>query len=259
MLERFFLNAAGIPAEITARYPLTRRLCREYELPASDTPVPISVCVTPEEMTHMAASGDLNAPSPGYLEFLCVQDQLASQLPAFDRFLMHGAAIAYNSAAYLFTAPSGTGKSTHIRLWRQYLGAGVSIINGDKPFLSLEPDGAIRVWGSPWDGKEGWHRPVSAPLRGVCLLERGADRICRLSPAAALEPLFCQIYHRDDPALEYRTLGFLDALLRTVPVYRLSCGMTEDAVRRSFEAMTGLSYETKRRPDAAHEEGSVFA
>ena len=104
-----------------------------------------------------------------------------------------------------------------------------------------------------------WQQPTSAPLRGVCLLERGADRICSLSPAAALETLFCQIYHRDDPALEYRTLGFLDTLLRTVPVCRLSCGMTENAVRCSFEAMTGLSYETERRPDAANEEGSVFA
>lgn len=78
-------------------------------------------------------------------------------------------------------------------------------------------------------------------------------------PAEALEPLFCQTYHRDDPALEYRTLGFLDALLRAVPVCRLSCGMTEDAVRCSFEAMTGLTYESERRPDEGCEEGSVFA
>ena len=141
ILEHFFLSAAGIPAEVTARYPLTRRLCRDYELPAPDAPVFITVSVSPEEMTRMAASGDLHQPSPAYLEFLCVQDQLASQLPAFGRFLMHGAAIAYNGAAYLFTAPSGTGKSTHIRLWRQYLGSGVSVINGDKPFLSLAEDG----------------------------------------------------------------------------------------------------------------------
>lgn len=167
--------------------------------------------------------------------------------------------MAYGGAAYLFTAPSGTGKSTHIRLWRQYLGSGVSVINGDKPFFSLEEDGGIRVWGSPWAGKEGWQRPTSAPLRGICVLERGADRIRRLSPAEALEPLFCQTYHRDDPDLEYRTLGFLDALLRAVPVCRLSCGMTEDAVRCSFEAMTGLTYESERRPDEGCEEGSVFA
>lgn len=258
-MERFFLSAAGIPAEIAANYPLTRRLCRDYELPPPDAPVSIRVSVTPEEMARMAASGELTQPSPGYLEFLCVQEQLAAQLPAFDRFLLHGAAVAYGGAAYLFTAPSGTGKSTHIRLWRQYLGSGASVINGDKPFFSLEEDGGIRVWGSPWAGKEGWQRPTSALLRGICVLERGADRIRRLSPAEALESLFCQTYHRDDPALEYRTLGFLDALLRAVPVCRLSCGMTEDAVRCSFEALTGLTYESERRPDEGCEEGSVFA
>lgn len=117
-MERFFLSAAGIPAEIAANYPLTRRLCRDYELPPPDAPVSIRVSVTPEEMARMAASGELTQPSPGYLEFLCVQEQLAAQLPAFDRFLLHGAAVAYGGAAYLFTAPSGTGKSTHIRLWR---------------------------------------------------------------------------------------------------------------------------------------------
>ena len=99
---------------------------------------------------------------------------------------MHGAAIAFDGAAYLFTAPSGTGKTTHVRLWRQYLGSRVTVVNGDKPFLSLEPDGTVRVWGSPWAGKERWQSPISVPLCGVCLLERGTDRICRLPPEQAL-------------------------------------------------------------------------
>lgn len=171
---------------------------------------------------------------------------------------MHGAAIAFDGAAYLFTAPSGTGKTTHVRLWRQYLGSRVTVVNGDKPFLSLEPDGTVRVWGSPWAGKERWQSPISVPLCGVCLLERGTDRICRLPPEQALAPLFRQTYHRDDPALEYLTLGFLDALLRRVPVYRLTCGMTDDAVRCSFEALTGLPYENYRRPDGCGEEGSAL-
>ena len=158
----------------------------------------------------------------------------------------------------LIAGASGTGKTTHVRLWRQYLGSRVTVVNGDKPFLSLEPDGTVRVWGSPWAGKERWQSPISVPLCGVCLLERGTDRICRLPPAQALTPLFRQTYHRDDPALEYLTLGFLDALLRRVPVYRLTCGMTDDAVRCSFEALTGLPYENYRRPDGCGEEGSAL-
>ncbi len=102
------------------------------------------------------------------------------------------------------------------------------MVNGDKPFLSLEPDGTVRVWGSPWAGKERWQSPISVPLCGVCLLERGTDRICRLPPEQALTPLFRQTYHRDDP------------------------------VRCSFEALTGLPYENYRRPDGCGEERSAL-
>lgn len=253
-MEHFWIDAAGLPAEITAQHPLTRRLCRDYEIAPPQSPAVLTACAEPETAMRLADG----AASPAYLEFLCIHDSLAAQLPAHHRFLMHGAAIAFDGAAYLFTAPSGTGKTTHVRLWRQYLGSRVTVVNGDKPFLSLEPDGTVRVWGSPWAGKERWQSPISVPLCGVCLLERGTDRICLLPPEQALTPLFRQTYHRDDPALEYLTLGFLDALLRRVPVYRLTCGMTDNAVRCSFEALTGLPYENYRRPDGCGEEGSAL-
>lgn len=91
-------------------------------------------------------------------------------------------------------------------------------------------------------------------------LPAGARHGPHLPPAAGAGAgaLFRQTYHRDDPALEYLTLGFLDALLRRVPVYRLTCGMTDDAVRCSFEALTGLPYENYRRPDGCGEEGSAL-
>ena len=195
-MEHFWIDAAGLPAEITAQHPLTRRLCHDYEIAPPQSPAVLTACAEPETAMRLADG----AASPAYLEFLCIHDSLAAQLPAHHRFLMHGAAIAFDGAAYLFTAPSGTGKTTHVRLWRQYLGSRVTVVNGDKPFLSLEPD----------------------------------------------------------PALEYLTLGFLDALLRRVPVYRLTCGMTDNAVRCSFEALTGLPYENYRRPDGCGEKGSAL-
>lgn len=198
------------------------------------------------------------AASPAYLEFLCIHDSLAAQLPAHHRFLMHGAAIAFDGAAYLFTCTQ--------RHRQDHPCPAVAAVPGQprhrgqrrQAVSSLEPDGTVRVWGSPWAGKERWQSPISVPLCGVCLLERGTDRICRLPPEQALTPLFRQTYHRDDPALEYLTLGFLDALLRRVPVYRLTCGMTDNAVRCSFEVLTGLPYENYRRPDGCGEEGSAL-
>ena len=173
-MEHFWINAAGLPAEITAQHPLTRRLCQDYEISPPQSPAVLTACAEPETAMRLADG----AASPAYLEFLCIHDSLAAQLPAHHRFLMHGAAVAFDGAAYLFTAPSGTGKTTHVRLWRQYLGSRVTVVNGDKPFLSLEPDGTVRVWGSPWAGKERWQSPI---LR---CLPAGARHGPHLPPAA---------------------------------------------------------------------------
>ena len=90
--------------------------------------------------------------------------------------------LLFEGLGYLFTAPSGTGKSTHIRLWRQFLGEAGHIVNGDKPFLSVE-EGKVFVWGSPWAGKENWQKNRKAPLHGICLLKQGQkNKICRLQP-----------------------------------------------------------------------------
>lgn len=65
---------------------------------------------------------------------------------------MHGAVVAWKDQGYLFTAPSGTGKSTHLALWKKYLGDQAEVINGDKPFLKVMED-EVWVYGTPWAGK----------------------------------------------------------------------------------------------------------
>jgi hypothetical protein len=155
---------------------------------------------------------------------------------------MHGASISYDDKAYLFTAPSGTGKSTHIRLWKKYLGEKVKIVNGDKPFLSIENNTPI-IYGTPWAGKERWHRNCSEHLAGICFIQRGfTNTICMLKPEESLSLLFKQVYMPDDAVAVGHTLELLDALIRNVPLYLLECDMSEDAVRCSFETLTGLPY-----------------
>lgn len=80
-------------------------------------------------------------------------------------FIHTWAAITYKNYAYIFCAPSGTGKTTHISLWKKFLGKDVGIINGDKPFLSFENENGqnrITVCGSPWAGKKLWQKNRSA-------------------------------------------------------------------------------------------------
>lgn len=171
------------------------------------------------------------------------------EFPKFGRFIAHMAVVAYNGSAYAFAAPSGTGKTTHIRLWKDAFGPDATVINGDKPLLKLGDPSAneplVTAYGTPWGGKEGWQTNASAPLAGLCFLARGnVDECHRISPAAAFKPAMRQIYIPTDPQSALLTLDFLDVLLRSVPLYQLSCTMEKSAVKASFEAMTGLDFNT---------------
>lgn len=106
-----------------------------------------------------------------YIETLVLLRNISEQLPRFDCFLMHGAVVSEDEDGYMFTATSGTGKSTHISLWKKYFD-NVEIVNGDKPFLRVGEEG-VTAYGTPWAGKEGWQKNVSVPLSAVCLLKRG--------------------------------------------------------------------------------------
>lgn len=178
-----------------------------------------------------------------YLETLTILRKIAEVFPEHNRLLLHGASISYKGKAYLFCAPSGTGKSTHIRLWRKYMGAGVGIVNGDKPFISLENDKPV-IYGTPWAGKENWQRNCSVQLDGICFIQRGTiNRIRKVESAEIIPLLFKQVYLPKNPVAAGQTLELADILTKKVPLYILECNISEDAVRCSFETMTGLPYK----------------
>lgn len=178
---------------------------------------------------------------PEYLETLALLRKVAEELPEKNRFLMHGAVIEYDNKAYMFTAPSGTGKTTHIRLWRKFLGEKVSIINGDKPFIKAEDE--IRAYGTPWAGKEGWQNNKSDKLGGICIVQRGKkNEIRRISSKEAIVYLMGQIHFPDSPKNAGKTLEMLDLLLKKVPVYILKCDISKQAFITSYQTMTGEVY-----------------
>ena len=176
------------------------------------------------------------------------------ELPKHGSFIAHAAVVEHGGLAYAFMAPSGTGKSTHIKLWMDTISPDATVINGDKPILRLDknPEGKPQVvaCGSPWAGKEGWQTNTSAPLAGLCFLTRGSTDEChRISPTEAFDSAVRQIYMPSDPVSAIKTLDFIDVLLQTVPLYQLSCTMNKTAVKASFEAMTGLDFESCAKGD----------
>lgn len=235
----FIVKLANKNIEINSVYPELKFFLKDYLV--SDVTPDFTISLTKEDIEMEQETSSENGFSLTYLETLATLRKLAEILPSHNRILMHGASIEYNGHAFLFTAPSGTGKSTHIRLWKKYLGNDVKIVNGDKPFISLEDEPLI--YGAPWAGKENWHRNCSMPLKAICFVKRGTENsIKKVDAAECLPLLFKQVYLPCDAIAAGLTLELVDLLVKKVPLYILTCDMSEEAVRCSFETLTGLSY-----------------
>ena len=177
--------------------------------------------------------------SDAYLETLAVYRGIADKMPEYDSILMHGSALALDGTGFLFTAPSGVGKSTHARLWRELYGDRVQMINDDKPLLRILDD-QVTVFGTPWNGKHRLGGNLSAPLQAVCFLARGRENAIRpVSSHEAYPLLLRQIYRPADADALMKTLKVADRLLSSVRFYRLECNMEPAAAKLSSETMKG--------------------
>ena len=171
------------------------------------------------------------------IETIALHDRITRKLLEKDILLMHGSAIAVDGECYLFTAPSGTGKSTHTRLWREYFGDRAVMVNDDKPYLYRKND-RVMVCGTPWNGKHHLGDNIEAPLKASCVLHQAADNeIVKMTASEAMPKVFSQIYRPDKAGDLSRTLVFISDMLETVPVYALGCNMDPDAARVSYEGM----------------------
>ena len=178
--------------------------------------------------------------SDAYLETLAVYRKIADCLLSCDTLLFHGSVIAVDGEGYLFTAKSGTGKSTHTRLWREYFGERAVMVNDDKPLLRIT-DSGVTVYGTPWDGKHRLSTNIAVPLKGICILTRNAKNHIEPVEPHAVYPLIVQQTNRSLSADGMKhTLSLIDRMLHVVPVYRLCCNMDIEVARVAYEGMNRL-------------------
>ncbi|MBR5444631.1 MAG: hypothetical protein IKV57_00815 [Clostridia bacterium] len=154
-----------------------------------------------------------------------------------DTLLFHGSCVAVDGIGYLFTASSGTGKSTHTRLWREYFGERAVMINDDKPLIRLTETGSV-VYGTPWNGKHRLGRNLSVPLASICLLARDTENhIAPVDRHTAFPMLLQQAYRPQDPADMLKMLTLVTRLADNVRLYQMGCSITIDAARIAYEGM----------------------
>lgn len=226
---------AGLSMRVNTVGTGVHRLCRPY---ATNAPARIAVRVTQDDIEHERSREDRPGYSDAYLEALAVCRKVAEKTPEHGTFLFHGSAIAVDGQAYVFTARSGTGKSTHARLWRDMLGERAVMVNDDKPLVRVHADGTATAYGTPWDGKHRLSHNIAAPVRAICILERAEEnRIRRISKREALPTLLQQAYRPASRAALAHTLALIDRL--NVNLYRLGCNMEMGAAEVAYAAMSG--------------------
>lgn len=150
---------------------------------------------------------------------------------------LHASAVQLDGKAYLFSANSGTGKSTHTEKWCRLFGA--RYLNDDKPALRLV-DGVWMAYGTPWSGKHDLSSPEGVPIGGIAFLKRGEINVISPMPIQkAATKLIKQSQWRLKKEQMQTQLTLADHLLRNVPIWELTCRNDDEAAIVAYNAMTG--------------------
>ena len=241
----FRINLADTVIQVHAVHESTACFCRDY---VTDSIPNITVTVLPEDIARERDRSRCEREYEGlaprdfsseYLETLALYRKIAEGLIAQDVVLFHGSALMMDGKAYIFTAKSGTGKSTHSSIWRRVFGDRVTMINDDKPLLRIR-EGGVTVYGTPWSGKHSLGSNISAPVSAICSIYRAATNIAApVSPKEAFPIILGQTYRPSDALRLRATLSLAERIATTVPCYSLGCNMEDEAALVSYSAMKG--------------------
>lgn len=161
-----------------------------------------------------------------------------SELLYYQGMYLHASAVAMDERAYLFSAYSGIGKSTHTQNWQRVFADKAMVFNDDKPVLRRLDD-RWYAYGTPWCGKDHININMKVPLAGICFLKQAEEnRIRRISPREALPKLLTQTISRNlQPEKLDLLLQSLNHLLREIPIFELENRPEPEAALLSYETM----------------------
>ncbi len=235
---------------VSVNYPETKWFCRNFLIEESED-IDFEVCVTLEDIEKFRATLEKNGVptfTNKYHEVITLQQLVNEKLSFCHTVTFHCSAIAVDGEVYIFTAPSGTGKSTHARLWREMLGDRAVMVNDDKPMMHLNEDGSVTVYGTPWNGKHGLGENIALPLKSVCVISQAKEnRIHKVATKDSLHTLFTQTFIKTnltemEPEAMKQVLEVMGGIANC-PIWHLECNISEEAAKLSYETMSGRKLE----------------
>lgn len=237
----FTIELAGIPIAVLALFSSTKEFCKDY---LTDKDGEFIVELSEEDIIDERARNDRQMRLEGlgqqdfsdnYIETLALYRKIADRFFEKDILLFHGCVIACDDKAYIFTAKSGTGKTTHARLWLENI-KGSYILNGDKPLL-LFKDGTAYACGTPWMGKECMGVNEILPVEGICFVERDTTNHIEKAPFAKIYSRLIEQTHKPDSV---SIIGIINKIknFERISIYRLGCNMDKEAAMVAYQGMS---------------------
>lgn len=220
---------AGLKISMKPAFPRLREQALEYQ--SIGKPI-FHVQVDPEDARNVV----MENPSKGELEYICCSADFCRKIVSYGRFFLHASAVVVDDMAYLFSAPSGTGKSTHTRLWLDTF-KGSYILNDDKPIIDPKED-QITVWGSPFSGKTTLHANKEVTLGGICFLHQGTKNVIKqIEATKALAMILNNTYRPSNPQGMMELLDMAQKVVQEIDIYEMDCTMDKEAAQIAYQKM----------------------
>lgn len=228
---------AGVILEAEFKSPQLINLCQNYQY-NGDEPAEFTLVISKSELINEHEKNPDFAfhEIESFLSYCKLNEYLIKKGKGF---LFHSTAIAVDGKAYLFTADSGVGKSTHAKFWRELLGEKAVMINDDKPVLTIE-QGVVYANGTPWQGKHKLGNDLKVPVKAICLIERGEKEEIEncTTKEMALTILRQTILPKTNELMDQLFI-FMEHILGTVSLYKMKCTLNVNSAKLAYQTMSG--------------------
>ena len=227
----FKIKIANIVVEVNAFNESTKKYCKDFLCDENSDYVITMTKGDLENETHIQEDGKVYASE----EISALYRKIANLFIERNIVVMHGSSFKVNDYAFIVTARSGVGKSTHVNLLKEYLKDKLEYINDDKPLLEVNDDNCM-LYSSPWNGKERRGNNTYAPLKAIIFLNRGDNTFRKIENKQEFYfKLLTQIYLPADKTKREKALKIIDVLLKRLNFYEINVNKELDSASMTYE------------------------
>lgn len=229
---------ADLCIKINPLYEKTEQILVPYL--TDDDDIDFEITVTENEIYERIQQSEIQFSKSEFESTLILTKLCNIVLEGYNGFFFHSSSLMLNKEAYVFTAPSGTGKSTHTALWRKHFGDKVTMINDDKPLIRHNGENFF-IYGTPWMGKSNIGNNVKSAVKAVFILKRSEHNSAeRVSIGKVFKEIFEATVVPTEKAMMSKLLSLLDDFFTEVPIYILKCNISDEAVLTAYNAANNI-------------------